>query len=253
VNAPTVLYSRYSSSSPYSGIGRGIIPVTQENGKISDSYTDFTVNKTFSGATSFTGSVSTTGRFNSSSTNPSTINFVADGFVAASSTVTSTIYGTLNVDRIGPATTNTTTLSKNIQVGGDINYGGKNYGANMMQGGQFSKAINDTTDITVTHNLGATTTMISLSCMHSFATALAISEGTYTASGQSSTYSSIDGGNGTGSAMGQDGSNIAHLEDSGAARFVAAISSVSATSFTLSVSTNPNSGNTRRCQYKVFR
>lgn len=49
-----VVPASQTTSSPYTGIGAGVVPATQNNGKISDSFTDFSINKTYTGLNSFT-------------------------------------------------------------------------------------------------------------------------------------------------------------------------------------------------------
>jgi hypothetical protein len=243
---PLVVPVRLVTSTPTSGIGAGYLPATGSNSKISDSFTDFTTNKTYTGTATFNATTTFTGRINASSTN-STPNLVVDGFTAASSTVSSTIYGTLNVDRIGPVTGNTTTLSKNISVGGDVTWSGKSYGKSSFSSGQFSKAINNTSDITISHGLGVIPTLITMECMHANGNGLTVSNGSYTASGQSSSYGNYASG---AQAQGQSGSNIITMVDGAANTLLTAnVSSVTASTITLTVGSNANSGNARLCQW----
>ncbi len=104
------------------------VPVTGNNGKLSPVCLDQTATYSWSGTQGHTGASTFSGSINASSTN-ATPNFLMDGFQATSSTVTSTIRGSLATNQIGSITAGaTTTVVNNLQVNGNISYSGTKQG-----------------------------------------------------------------------------------------------------------------------------
>lgn len=94
VDSPLVLQSRYATSSPYT---TGLwLPVTQNNGKLSQLFLDLTQSYTWTGLHTFSGGLRVLGGVNVSSTN-ATSNILLDSFSITSSTVTSTIANGLSI------------------------------------------------------------------------------------------------------------------------------------------------------------
>lgn len=122
---PLVLQAKYATSTcQVAGL---YIPVTQNNGKLSNVCLDLTQNYTWTGLHIISGGLVISGGLNVSSTNATT-NIFFDSFKTTSSTVTSTFLGGLALSTIGSTTTGqtTTTILNNLQVKGNIQYTGSN-------------------------------------------------------------------------------------------------------------------------------
>lgn len=118
-----VVPTSQTTSSPYSGIGAGIVPATKNNGKLEADFIDQTEDYTWSGTNNFSGlnTFSATTTLATSTIASSTINNLN-----VPSTSTSTL-SKINTDYIGPSNT-TTTLYGDVRIKGNYTFDGSDYG-----------------------------------------------------------------------------------------------------------------------------